>query len=77
MSDNEWLLYYFLYGVEDGIGYPHVKSRTGHQHRQEYEVSDQPEIFILREPSELKGQRQITLKYFFFKKIKVNQKFNR
>lgn len=76
MSDNEWLLYYFLYGVEDGIGYPHVKFRTGHQHRQECEVSDQPEIFILREPSELKGQRPITLKYFF-KKIKVNQKFNR
>lgn len=33
MSDNEWLFYYFLYGVEDGIGYPYVKSRTGHKHR--------------------------------------------
>lgn len=47
MSDNEWLLYYFLYGVEDGVGYPYVEPRTGQEHRQECEVSDQPENFIL------------------------------
>lgn len=47
MSDSEWLLYYFLYGVEDGIGYPYVEPRTGQEHRQECDVSNQPEIFIL------------------------------
>ena len=67
MSDNEWLFYYFLYGVEDGIGYPYVKSRTGHKHRQECEVSDQPEIFILR----AKGPKANNKEIFFLKKIKV------